>query len=103
VHLPRLIVALKRPEQLHVLRRCRADERFVPLPGGPLRIVAVHQPVPFSGGLRLGRAREYRRCRRRHGSQNCSSHRFSPPTGDSLYTRSTAAVVAGLQTRPGGA
>ena len=45
VHLPRLVVQLDLPQQLHVLDVVLVQDRFVALPCGALRIAAVGQPV----------------------------------------------------------
>src|SRR5262249_39317363 len=45
VHLTGLVIELELPQELHVLDVGRRERFFVLLPGGPLRVAAVGQPI----------------------------------------------------------
>src|SRR5262245_47964070 len=45
MHLTRLVIELDLPEQLHVLDIGGRQRFFILLPGGPLRVTAIGQPV----------------------------------------------------------
>ena len=49
VHLPRLVVELHLPQQLHLADVGLCQDGFVLLPGGSLRVAAVGQPVRAPG------------------------------------------------------
>src|SRR5262249_52046927 len=66
VHLAWLVIELDLPQQLHVLDIGCREDLFVLLPGGPLRVAAVSQPVRgFAAGqpvrAHAGQATTYHR------------------------------------------